>query len=140
MTKKTIITKVISTIVLGIIMGMLTAYSCWVSYQTGNVSHLDSDSILLQFAVAIYIVWVAPNAYLSFAAYMLGHAIGFLRTIPMLLNVQVVDILPVPDYFDFDGFISFPLLPALITLVVRRLPHWVRFVWAKVAKLSKGVE
>ncbi|MHB1462291.1 MAG: hypothetical protein ACYC1M_13485 [Armatimonadota bacterium] len=140
MTKKTIITKALSTLVLGIIMGMLAAYSSWVSYQTGNVSHLDSDSILLQFAVAIYIVWVAPNAYLSFAAYMLGHAIGFLRTIPMLLNVQVVDILPVPDYFDLRGFISFPLFPALVTLVVRRLPHWVRFVRMKVSKQTKGTE
>lgn len=140
MTKKTIITKAISTLVLGIIMGMLTAYSSWVSYQSANVQHLDFDSIMLEFAVAIYIVWVAPNAYLSLAVYILGHAIGFLRTIPMLLNVQAVDILPVSDYFDLHGFISFPLFPALVTLVVRRLLHWLTFVWAKVVKPVNGVE
>ena len=140
MTKKTIISKALSTLVLGFIMGMLSAYSCWVSYQSAKVGHLDADSIMLECAVAIYVVWVAPNAYLSIAVYILGHAMGFLRTIPMLLSIQSVDILPVRDYFDLDGFISFPLFPALITLVVRRLSHWVRFIWAKVAKPLNRVE
>lgn len=138
MTKKTIITKTISTLMLGIIMGMLTAYSSWVSYQTANISHLDFDTIMLEFAVAIYIVWVAPNVYFSVAVYMLGHALGFLRTIPMLLNVHDVDILPVSDYLDW--FVTFPLVPALITLVVRRFPHWLAFVIAKIAKPDNGVE
>ena len=139
MTMKTIISKAIGTLVLGIIVGMLSAYTYWVSNQFAKVSNLDADMFLVEIGIAVFVVCIAPNVYLSVIAFMMGHAMGFLRTCSQLQTLYAVDkIDTVPDYYSWCMIP--PLAFALITLVVRRFPHWLAFVKAKVTKPTNGVE
>lgn len=136
---KTIVTKTIGTLVLGIIVGMLSAYCYWVSNQFAKTSRLDADMFFVEIGIAIFVVSIAPNAYLSVIAFMMGHAMGFLRTCSQLQTLYAVDkIDTVPDYYSWC--MTPPLAFALITLVVRRFPHWLAFVIAKIAKPDNGVE
>ena len=129
------------TIIPGMLMGMLQAHVSWLT-EFLHMMWRDSPGpdfcvFVVQCAATILVVCLTPNGYIGTLAFIMGHIIGFLRTITLLQESNKVDTINfIPEYFGWILLIQ--LVLALVALAVRMSPHWIESIQLKLNERVKS--